>query len=114
MLKSGFFLWNFMKVLVRKWKKNLVIAQNWVLKTIYYQSEALGTGHAIMCAKESLSGPAVIATPIQHCADFDLYKEADSVMGKTSRPTKAFGVVKLNANNEIVELVEKTSDFFQI
>jgi glucose-1-phosphate thymidylyltransferase len=50
---------SFMKVLVRKWKKNLVIAQNWGAKgTIYYQNEALGTGHAIMCAKESLSGPA--------------------------------------------------------
>jgi glucose-1-phosphate thymidylyltransferase len=44
-----------------------------VLKaSIYRQLEPLGTGH-IMCAKESLSGPAVIAyadTLIR--ADFDL------------------------------------------
>jgi len=29
--------------------------------SIYRQDQPLGTGHAIMCAKESLSGPAVIA-----------------------------------------------------
>jgi glucose-1-phosphate thymidylyltransferase len=42
--------------------------------------EPLGTGHAIMCAKESLSGPAVIAyadTLIR--ADFDL-DPADAVI----------------------------------
>ncbi|MFN7098843.1 MAG: sugar phosphate nucleotidyltransferase [Flavobacterium sp.] len=92
----------------------LAIAQKLGAKgTIYYQNEALGTGHAIMCAKDSLSGPAVIAyadTLIR--ADFDLDKEADSVIWvKQVDQPEAFGVVKLNANNEIVELVEKPATF---
>jgi len=81
--------------------------------TIYRQLEPLGTGHAIMCAKDSLSGPAVIAyadTLIK--ADFELDKEADSVIWtkKVSNP-ESYGVVKLNSKNEIVELVEKPEKF---
>ncbi|WP_158728942.1 MULTISPECIES: sugar phosphate nucleotidyltransferase [unclassified Flavobacterium] len=92
----------------------LAIAQKLGAKgTIYYQNEALGTGHAIMCAKESLSGPAVIAyadTLIR--AKFDLDTTADSVIWvKQVDQPEAFGVVKLNANNEIVELVEKPETF---
>lgn len=81
--------------------------------SIYRQDKPLGTGHAIMCAKESLSGPAVIAyadTLIR--ADFNLDEEADSVIWvKQVDKPEAFGVVKLNNRNEIIELVEKPKEF---
>ena len=81
--------------------------------SIYRQDLPLGTGHAIMCAKESLSGPAVIAyadTLIR--ADFDLDPAADAVIWvKQVDAPEAFGVVKMNANNEITELVEKPTEF---
>jgi len=81
--------------------------------TIYYQDKPLGTGHAIMCAKESLSGPAVVAyADTLFKADFNLDKEADAVMWvkKVENPS-AYGVVKLNQNNEITDLVEKPEEF---
>lgn len=81
--------------------------------TIYRQDKPLGTGHAIMCAEPSLSGPAVIAyadTLIR--ASFELDPAADSVIWtkKVTNP-EAYGVVKLDADDNIVELVEKPEEF---
>jgi len=81
--------------------------------SIYRQDKPLGTGHAIMCAKESLSGPTVIAyadTLIQ--ADFKLDPTADAVIWvKQVDHPEAFGVVQLNDKQEIIELVEKPKEF---
>ncbi|MGB6268797.1 MAG: sugar phosphate nucleotidyltransferase [Olleya sp.] len=81
--------------------------------SIYRQDQPLGTGHAIMCAKDSLSGPAVIAyadTLIR--ANFNLDPEADAVIWvKQVDQPEAYGVVKLNDKKEIVELVEKPEQF---
>lgn len=81
--------------------------------SIYRQLDPKGTGHAIMCAKDSLSGPAVIAyadTLIR--ATFDLDKNADAVIWtkKVENP-EAYGVVNLNEKEEIVELVEKPTEY---
>ncbi len=81
--------------------------------TIYYQNEALGTAHAIMCAKESMSGPIVVAyADTLFRADFTLDTSADSVIWvKQVEDPSAFGVVQLNDNNQIVDFVEKPKEF---
>jgi glucose-1-phosphate thymidylyltransferase len=81
--------------------------------TIFRQLKPLGTGHAIMCAKESLSGSAIVIYPdtlIKADQKFD--KNADAVIWtkQVSNP-EAYGVVKLNEHNEIIDLVEKPKNF---
>ncbi len=81
--------------------------------TIYFQDKPLGTGHAIMCAKNSLSGPAVIAyADTLFKADFTLDKQADgAIWVKEVENPSAFGVVQLNEQGEITALVEKPREF---
>jgi len=80
--------------------------------SIYYQDQPLGTGHAIMCAKESLSGPCIVAyADTLFKANFELDPKADAVIWvKQVENPEAYGVVKLNEENNIVELVEKPTE----
>ena len=90
------------------------VAENLGAKaTIYRQLDPLGTGHAIMCAAPSLSGPAVVAyadTLIR--ADFHIDPAADAQIWvkKVDNPS-AYGVVQLDNTNAITELVEKPAQF---
>lgn len=81
--------------------------------TIYYQNEALGTAHAIMCAKESLDGPCVIAyADTLFRADFTLDPNADSVIWvKSVEDSSQYGVVSLNEQGHIMGMVEKPKEF---
>ena len=90
------------------------VAENLGAKaTIYRQLDPLGTGHAIMCAAPSLSGPAVVAyadTLIR--ADFNIDPAADAqIWVKKVENPSAYGVVQLDNTNAIIELVEKPAQF---
>jgi glucose-1-phosphate thymidylyltransferase len=66
-----------------------------------------------MCAKESMSGPIVVAyADTLFRADFTLDTQADSVVWvKQVDDPSAFGVVQLNDKNEITDFVEKPKEF---
>ncbi|HRN41334.1 MAG TPA: sugar phosphate nucleotidyltransferase [Vicingus sp.] len=96
-------------------EKNLVaVAESLGAKgSIYYQEEALGTAHAILCAKESLTGKVVVAfADTLFKADFKLNSDAEGIIwvNQIDDP-RAFGVVKLNADNVITDFVEKPEHF---
>lgn len=81
--------------------------------SIYYQDQPLGTAHAIMCAKESIDGPVIVAfADTLFKADFTLDAETDGIIwvNKVENPS-AFGVVNLDDQGVIREFVEKPSTF---
>jgi glucose-1-phosphate thymidylyltransferase len=83
---------------------------------IYQQTKALGVGHAIHCAWESLQGKCMIAfADTLFKADFVFDLEQDGVIWtqKVKDPS-SFGVVKLNEQGIITDFVEKPSKFVHI
>ena len=81
--------------------------------SIYHQEEALGTAHAILCAKDSLKGNVVVAfADTLFRADFTLDADAEGIIwvSQIDDPS-AFGVVKLNGDNIITDFVEKPTEF---
>ena len=94
-------------------KKLLDIAKNLGAKgVVTIQKEALGTAHAIQCAKESLQGPCVVAfADTLFKADFRLDSKADGAIWvkKVDNPS-AYGVVKTK-DGVITDFVEKPQKF---
>ena len=81
--------------------------------SIYYQEKALGTAHAIMCAKEAIKGKTVVAfADTLFKADFVMDTEKEGVIWvqKIDDP-RQFGVVKLDGNGVITDFVEKPEQF---
>ena len=81
--------------------------------TIYHQDEALGTAHAVLCAKDSLKGNIVVAfADTLFKATFTLNENADGIIWvKQIENPEAFGVVKLNDENIITDFIEKPESF---
>ncbi len=92
----------------------LSIAENLGAKAkIYYQTEALGTAHAIYCAEPSLNQKVIIAfADTLFKADFNLDEENDSLIWtkKVDNP-QAFGVVKKDTDGFITDFIEKPKEF---
>jgi len=81
--------------------------------SIFYQDEALGTAHAILCAKETLKGKIVVAfADTLFKADFKMNDSQEGVIWvqKVDDP-RPFGVVKVDQKNEITDFVEKPEEF---
>jgi glucose-1-phosphate thymidylyltransferase len=81
--------------------------------SIFYQHEALGTAHAVLCAAPALTGPVVVAfADTLFRADFTIDKNADGILwvNQIDNPS-AFGVVTLDQEGFITDFVEKPKTF---
>lgn len=80
---------------------------------ICYQDEPLGTAHAILCGRECLKGPVVVAfADTLFRADFTIDPEADGVLFvQRIEDPSAFGVVVTDASGAITDYVEKPKEW---
>ena len=94
-------------------KQLLAIAEHVGAKGhILYQEEALGTAHAVYCAKDLLKGNVSVAfADTLFRADFKLDVNQDGIIWvKEIEDPSAFGVVKTNEEGIITEFIEKPKD----
>lgn len=80
---------------------------------IRYQTEQLGTAHAILCAGDFLEGNLIVAfADTLFRADFKIDGKKDGIIWvqKVADPS-AFGVVKMDTKGVITDFVEKPKDF---
>jgi glucose-1-phosphate thymidylyltransferase len=80
---------------------------------ICYQDLPLGTAHAILCAEQTLTGKVIVAfADTLFKADFKFDQENDGIIWvQKFKVPRAFGVVKVNADNVITDFVEKPQEF---
>jgi glucose-1-phosphate thymidylyltransferase len=81
--------------------------------SIYYQDEPLGTAHAILCAEAALKGKVIVAfADTLFRADFTIDESKDGVIwvNRIDDP-RMFGVVKVNEQGVITDLIEKPQTF---
>ena len=96
-------------------EKNLIeiAATQGAKGVIYYQEEALGTAHAVMCAAPALTGKTVVAfADTLFKADFVMDTNNDgAIWVQRIEDPRQFGVVKLNKEGFITDFVEKPQEF---
>ena len=81
--------------------------------SIHYQHEPLGTAHAVLCAREKLEGPVVVAfADTLFKANFTINPSDEGILWvKQIDDPSAFGVIKMNEQGEIIDFVEKPKEF---
>lgn len=80
---------------------------------IYYQEQAFGISHALLFAKELFTGKIVVAfADTLFRADFKLDTSKDGIIWvqRVEDPSQ-FGVIRVNEQSVITELVEKPTEF---
>jgi glucose-1-phosphate thymidylyltransferase len=96
-------------------EKNLIdiAASQGAKGVIYYQEEALGTAHAVMCAAPALTGKTVVAfADTLFKADFVMDTNNDgAIWVQRIDDPRQFGVVKVNTSVFITDFVEKPQEF---
>jgi len=88
----------------------LQIAQKYKAQgKIYYQEQALGTAHAILCANDSLNGNVLIAfADTLFKANFQIDTQKDGIIWtKTVDDPRQYGVVVTDENKKIINFEEK-------
>lgn len=79
---------------------------------IYYQKEALGTGHAVYCANELLKDEVIIAfADTLFKASFKIKDKSDAMIWvhEVEDPSN-FGVIQTNESNLVTNFIEKPKD----